>query len=104
MHMRISMHFRGYVYDKNTGNVVVDPAILSSLVGWRYEGDSLYNYLGTKLVDLGVVGGTIRVTWEPERGLDIIIDYWAPDTLQQSDIDQLREDTDSQLADGIGEG
>jgi ankyrin repeat protein len=63
----------------------------------------MYNYLDMDLVDQGVVGGDIRITWEPGQGLEIVTDYWAPDTLQRSYINKLRDETRGQLSDGIGE-
>jgi hypothetical protein len=102
--MRISFRLPGYVYDEQTDQVVTDPSALSALNGWHYDEDCIYNYLGMELVDQGVVGGIIRLTWMSERGLEVITDFWAPDSLQSSAIKQLRDQTAGQLSDGIGEG
>jgi hypothetical protein len=102
--MRISFQVPGYIYDKNTDQLVEDPAGLSTFDGWRYDGDSMYDYLDMELVDQGVTGGFIRVIWTPDRGLEIVTDYWAPDTLQPSYVNQLRDETIGQLSDGMGEG
>jgi hypothetical protein len=102
--MRVSIRVPGYVYDEKTEQRVENSAVLSTLDGWRYDAGSVYNYLDMELVDQGVVGGTIRATWTPDRGLEIVTDYWAPDTLQPSYINQLRDATVGQLSDGIGEG
>jgi hypothetical protein len=118
--MRISVHVPGYVYDEreelpvqgSSGHVfdegeelpVRDPSVLSALDGWQYEGGNMYNYIDMELVDQAVVGGTIRATWTADRGLEVVTDYWAPDTLAPSYIDKLRDETLAQLSDGIGEG
>jgi hypothetical protein len=121
--MRISFHVPGYVYevnmaeseqdtsvcsvgsvnDENIEEPIEDISVLSALDGWRYEGGNMYNYIDMELVDQGVAGGIIRAIWTPERGLEVVIDYWAPDTLSASYINQLRDDTRGQLSDGIGE-
>src|SRR5262245_47937015 len=100
--MRISVHVPGYVYDEreelpvqdSSGHVfdegeelpVRDPSVLSALDGWQYEGGNMYNYIDMELVDQAVVGGTIRATWTADRGLEVVTDYWAPDTLAPSYI------------------
>jgi hypothetical protein len=93
-----------YVYDENADRPIQDPSILSALDGWQYEGGNIYNYIDMELVDHGVIGGTIRATWTPDRGLEVVTDYWAPDSLDPSYIDRLRAETLGQLSDGIGEG
>src|SRR5215469_16666423 len=120
--MRISFHVPGYVYtrgtERNDGSshvhgskfsdkemelIVEDDSTLSALSGWCYRGSAMYNYLDMELIDQGIVGGIIRVAWTAGSGLEIIIDYWAPDTLHHSYISRLRDETIGQLSDGIGE-
>lgn len=100
--MRISFRVPGYLYD-DTDQPVVNSSILSALDGWQYEGGNMYNYIDMDLADQAVVGGTIRATWTPDRGLEVVTDYWAPDTLHPSYISRLRAETAGQLSDGIGE-
>src|SRR5262245_49515104 len=102
--MRISFHVPGHVYDENLEQPFQDSYVISTLDGWSYEGDNMYNYIDMELVDKGIVGGTIRATWTPDQGLEVITDFWAPDTLHSSYIDRLREEVAGQLSDGIGEG
>jgi hypothetical protein len=102
--MRISIRVPAYVYDWNTEQLIANTAILSTLDGWRVEAGCIYDHLDMKLVDEGVIGGTIQSRWTPDRGLEIVTDYWAPDTLAHSYIDKLRDETVVQLSDGIGEG
>jgi hypothetical protein len=101
--MRISFRVSGHVFDTNA-QAVENPAVLSTLGGWCYEEACIYNYVDMELVDQGVIGGTIRAAWNPGRGLEIVTDYWAPDTLDQAYINQLRDETLGQLSDGIGHG
>src|SRR5262249_230868 len=98
-----SVHVSGYCYDEKAEQPIQDSSVLSALDDWRYEGGNMYNYIGMELVDQGVVGGTIRATWTPDHGLEVVTDYWAPDTLHPSYINQLRDETRGQLSDGIGE-
>src|SRR5437867_145769 len=79
--MRISFRVPGYVYDTND-QVVENPAGLSTLDGWRYDEGCIYNYIDMELVDQGVLGGTIRATWRPDHGLEIVTEYWALDALE----------------------
>jgi hypothetical protein len=102
--MRISFHVAGYVCVRNGNQTVVDPAILEMVNGWQYTADSLYNYLDAELVDQGIVGGAISATWAPRRGVEIVIDYWVPDSLSEVYVNKLRDQTVIQLSDGIGEG
>jgi hypothetical protein len=102
--MRVSVSLLASVYDKNTEEALVNPAILSAIDGWRYEEDLLYNYLDMELVDLGVVGGEIKAVWRPSIGLEVVVDYWAPATVPNAQVDALRDYTAGQLSDGIGEG
>src|SRR5260370_19537976 len=102
--MRISFHVPGNVYDETVEQLVQDSSVLAALDGWRYEGGNMYNYIAMELVDQSVVGGTIRAAWMPDRGLEVVTDFWVPDTLHPSYINQLSDETIGQLGDGIGEG
>ena len=95
---------RGYAYDGETDEVVLDSSVVSALDRWQYEKGSMYDYIDMDLVDQAVVGGTIRATWTPDRELEIVTDYWAPDDLPPAYIKRLRDETRGQLSDGIGEG
>jgi hypothetical protein len=101
--MRIAIRLPGYVSDAKTEQPVEDDFVLSSLDGWCYDGGNTYNYLSMDLVDHGIVGGIIRMTCAPNHRLEIVVDYWAPDILEPSCINQLRDETVGQLSDGIGE-
>lgn len=102
--MRISFHVPGRVYEKDSERSVQDMSALLSLDSWRYESGNMYDYIDMRLVDEGVTGGIIRAAWIADRGLEIVIDYWAPDTLSHSHVDQLRDETAGQLSDGLGAG
>jgi hypothetical protein len=102
--MRISFRVPANVYDRETEQPLTDQATLSALDGWRYEGGSTCNYLDMELVDQAITGGTIRAAWTALRGLEVIIDYWAPDSLPPSSVNHLRDQSLGQLSDGIGEG
>jgi hypothetical protein len=98
-----SVHGRQNIADSWAQQPVADQSVLSALDGSYYGADNMYNYLDMDLIDRGVVEGKIRAVWTAERGLEVIIDYWAPDTLPASSINKLREATRGQLSDGIGE-
>ncbi len=102
--MRISFHLPGYLFEEMTDPAVEDSLVLRALDGWQYEGGNLYNYVDMELVDQGVVGGTVRASWAPDRGLRVVVDYWTPDSFLPSSVSRLRDDTLGQLSDGIGAG
>ncbi len=102
--MRISFYVPGYAYSVKTERLVRNSSALSLLDGWKYGGGNMYDYLDVELVDQGVIGGTIRTSWTPDKGLEVVTDYWVPDSLRPLFIDRLRDETVAQLSDGIGEG
>ncbi len=102
--MRVSFCVPGCVYTAKSEEVVQISSELSLIDGWQYELAKICDFMDMQLVDQGVVGGTIRARWTPGKGLEVVTDYWMPDSLPASFIDLLRDETLAQLSDGIGEG
>jgi hypothetical protein len=98
--MRITFRVPADVYDANSGGEIDSSAVS----GTRSLDGTIADYLDRKLADLGIVGGTLRLVYEPLRGLEFFVDYWAPAELTSEHLSELQDETRGQFSDGIGEG
>lgn len=96
--MRVTFSFPATLQDADTG----EPAALPPVEGLTVCDDRLDKYLPTELADAGVSGGEVSVTaiFEDIR-LDIT--FWVPQAFSDTLLERLRNDTVTQLEDGIGE-
>jgi hypothetical protein len=85
------------------GRPVVDPLIIRELNGAESD-EHCSNYLETDLADLGISGGSVRLTYNSAASrFNVSSDYVSPGKLEPRQLDRLTQDTDSQWSDGIGE-
>ncbi len=97
--MRITFRVNATALDDELGEPADFP---DSLIGWKYEGESLEAFLDSQLADKGIVGGLLRVELTDD-GAAIAVDYWCHESLPEKTIDLLKEYTTGQLEDGVGE-
>lgn len=102
--MKIEIRGPAFATRDQADETLADADVLSGLDGAVYESDEIGNYLDIALVEIGVVGGRIRCACESIRGLEIVIDFWAPRSLSTMEIEWLANECVGQMSDGIGEG
>lgn len=102
--MRISICYGAEVYFKDGSEPIFDEMIFAHLQNWKYKDEPLYYYLDAALVDVGIIGGIIRINYKSTGKLQIVVDYWAPSLLAPLNLQLLQKFTSAQLVDGIGEG
>jgi uncharacterized protein len=67
--------------------------------------DACANYLDSDLADLGITGGTVKLSYDSgESQFRVISEYTSPVTLKPAQLKRLARDTVGQWSDGIGEG
>ena len=101
--MKISFTCDAHVYDESTDELVTNSVVLRNLSAWSVTDEDLYLYLDKSLVDIGIVGGTMRLKFFDEFGLQFCTEYWSPRSLSTSELDELRNYSLGQWSDGIGE-
>lgn len=63
------------------------------------------NYLDSDLADLGISGGTVKLTYDSGEGrFRVSSEYTVPAKLTKAQLKHLARDTIGQWSDGIGEG
>lgn len=103
--MKIVISGTAKAFDRETGELIADSQRLSQLHGLTYAQDSCGDYLRETLYDIGVIGGTIELSYRgAESNLKVLTTYHAPRKLENSEIRLLIEETTGQWSDGIGEG
>jgi hypothetical protein len=86
------------------GRPVTAQAIVSQLDGAESD-DACGNYLDADLADLGITGGTVKLTYDAgERRFRVTTEYTSPVKLKPDQLQRLADDTKGQWSDGIGEG
>jgi hypothetical protein len=104
--MRISVSASGRAFDPLSDKEyeeIVDPDVLCLLDGAQDDGSGCSDYLDADLADLGLVGGISRFAYSPETGLRVIMDFWAPERLDDAQLDALSVYAIGQWSDGVGE-
>lgn len=82
---------------------IAEPAIFCKLDGAE-DADFCANYLDFDLADLGVIGGTVRLIYDPDaKQLRVTTEYQCPVALTDDQLEQLIDETRGQWSDGIGE-
>src|SRR5215468_2668862 len=67
--------------------------------------DGCANYLDSDLADLGITGGTVKLTYDAGEGRFLVSSaYAAPARLKPAQLKRLARETVGQWSDGIGEG
>ncbi len=67
--------------------------------------DACANYLDMGLADLGIAGGTVKLTYDSGDGqFRVSSEYTTPAKLKPAQLKRLARDTVGQWSDGIGEG
>ena len=67
--------------------------------------DACADYLDTDLADLGITGGTVKLTYDAGEGqFRVSSEYTSPVKLKPAQLKHLARDTIGQWSDGIGEG
>ncbi|MDB5292406.1 MAG: hypothetical protein JWL69_3647 [Phycisphaerales bacterium] len=78
---------------------------LKSLDGIIYDKDVCSNYLDNDLLEIGLAGGSLRISYVTGRDeLRVVTEYESPCELSAEELRKLVEDTKGQWSDGIGEG
>src|SRR3954452_11903210 len=86
------------------GGRVTGSSTISELDGAESE-DLCNNYLGSELADLGITGGTVRLTYDAGEGrFRVTTEYISPVELGAEQLERLGQETAGQWSDGIGEG
>jgi len=98
--MKITFRIPASYFDAETGDQL--RSIPSSSAD--YTEDALENYLTADLIDIGITGGRIHFVFTNSGEAEIIVNYWAPNSLRDADLASLKEFTLGQIDDGIGEG
>lgn len=86
------------------GNPVSTPEVVAALDGAEADG-ACGDYLAAELADLGLTGGTVRLTYDrAEARFRVVTEYAAPAPLTPEQLRRLAADTAAQWSDGVGEG
>lgn len=87
------------------GKLITDAQVLRSVDGLVYDEELCADYLDEPLGDFGIVGGSLRIAFDPSSpcGLIVITEYRAPRKLKKSELTALVEQTKGQWSDGMGE-
>ena len=104
--MKIIVSGQASACHAQTGEVITETHLLQALNGLRYDADVCANYLDhEQLNDVSIVGGAIRMAFDPQRSeLRVVSEYWTPAALQPDQLQALIDQTLGQWSDGIGEG
>jgi ankyrin repeat protein len=101
MLIRIKGHADVSLHD---GSPVTSASIIKELDGAESE-DACANYVDAALADLGITGGTVRLSYSPaDQCFLVSTEYSAPMKLEPPQLQHLARDTAGQWSDGIGEG
>ncbi len=88
----------------DTGELVTAPSVVHELDGAESD-DACSNYIDTSLADLGITGGTVKLTYDTaERLFRVTTEYASPVKLKPAQLRHLARETVGQWSDGIGEG
>ena len=83
---------------------LTDEARLRELDG-AVSDDVCSNYVTNDLADLGITGGSVKLTYDPTaKQMWVVTEYECPDKLKAVDLKRLTKETLGQWSDGIGEG
>jgi uncharacterized protein len=86
------------------GSAVTARSILHELDGAESD-DACANYLDSDLAELGITGGTVKLTYDSgEHQFRVSSEYTTPAKLKPAQLKRLARDTAGQWSDGIGEG
>jgi hypothetical protein len=86
------------------GRPVTARAVVRELDGAESD-DACANYLDSDLADLGITGGTVKLTYDPGEGqFRVSSEYTSPAKLKPAQLNRLARETVGQWSDGIGEG
>lgn len=96
--MRVTFSFPAMLNDADTGK----PATLPPVERLTVCDDRVDKYLPTELADAGVSGGEVSVTVVFED-IRLNVTFWVPQSFSDMLLERLRNDTVTQLKDGIGE-
>jgi uncharacterized protein len=92
------------VVTHDNGGVVTARSLLRKLDGAESD-DVCGNYLDSDFADLGITGGSVKLTYDSGEGeFRVITEYTSPFKLTHTQLKHLVRDTVGQWSDGIGEG
>jgi hypothetical protein len=88
----------------DTGEPVTASSIIHELDGVESD-DACSNYMDFSLADLGITGGTVKLTYDTgARLFQVTTEYTSPVMLEPAQLQSLVRETVGQWSDGIGEG
>ena len=86
------------------GRPVAGRSIISELDGAESD-DTCGNYIDNDLADLGITGGTVKLSYDKVAGqFRVSTEYGSPSELSAAQLERLVDKTVGQWSDGIGEG
>ncbi|MGL4423620.1 MAG: ankyrin repeat domain-containing protein [Gemmataceae bacterium] len=89
---------------RDDGGDVMARLIIRELDGAESD-DVCANYLDSDLADLGITGGTVKLTYDSGEGqFRVSSEYTTPAKLKPAQLKRLVGETVGQWSDGIGEG
>lgn len=97
--MKATVRWQAYTLNPDTDEPVPVPADLD---GWAYQEDQFGNYLDTPVAEAGVIGGEVRAAVQDGK-VELLVDYWCPDSTSAEVLEQLRQYSIGQMSDGMGE-
>lgn len=97
--MKATIRWQAYTMNPDTDEHVPVPAEVD---GWVYQEDQFGNYLDTPVAEAGVIGGEVRAVARDGK-VELLVDFWCPDSTPAEVLEQLREDSIGQMSDGMGE-
>lgn len=101
--MKIIITSPADAYEDETDELVTDKKRLQALDGLDFSTLKCADYLDSKLEEIGIRGGLIRLAWQQGK-LWAVTEYAAPRKLTTVELAELVEYTRGQWSDGIGEG
>lgn len=89
---------------RGDGGGVTTRSIIRQLNGAESD-DACADYLDSDLADLGLTGGTVKLTYDSDKTeFRVSSEYAAPVKLKPAQLKRLARETVGQWSDGIGEG
>ena len=92
-----------HVTDDATGGPLTDPKRLGRIAKLKYNNETISEYFGPDLSDVGITGGDIRLA-SGEDGLTVTSTFKSPRPLTPEETALLVKEATGQWSDGIGEG
>ena len=99
--MLIRISGQAHVFSED-GSDISDPELLKRLDGLESR-ELCSDYMDAELADLGIVGGSLKLEHIGRGEFRVVSEYRSPARLDESQLEQLLNNTVGQWSDGIGE-